>query len=353
MFEVRSFSELVGMNGVLKKWQSSMEGIGNGDLIFVYGFSGTGKTTGCKLLLQRYNTLYLDTDNCEHSKYVYDRILKFHNWKPMFESDERQRVIFIDAIESFMKIERNILNLILSYLELYQENALPIVMTGDHEIAKRMGDIKSHITESICLNRIHDSDIFLFLKSRLPRNKIKLVELMQLAELANGNMYRAISLVQMRLNKTLCAFKSDVAYTFDEIFQCPDPDIISKLLQEDTWMHPLKLHENAIKVLNSDDYYDFLGHYIFFEHWQPEPLAYSYLGERLVMYDKKPIESMEFSKLLSYLSTRKKYKKLNYDFLSAGNINGTRSTRSCDADTHRDRNSQDRRGGKRKSKRSD
>lgn len=336
MFEIRDFSELVGISGVMEKWKRSILDIKPGDIVFIYGFSGTGKTTGVKLLTQNLNTIWLDTDNCEHSKYVYDRILKFHNWKPMFDTDDRQKVIVIDGIECFIKIERNILNILTSYIQLYQDQALPIILIGDNEIAKRMGDMKKYLTETIFLPRLKDASIFLFLKSRLPRNKIKLNELMQIAEKANGNMYQAVQMVQLRLKKKLGSFKHDKHYIFDEIFECNNPDTIAKLLQEDTWMHPLKLHENAIKVLSQNDYYDFLKEFLMFEQWQPSSLAYIYLGEHVKKYDKKPLVQMDFSKLLSYLSTRKKYKKLNYEFLSQGNINGR--TKGSQSRTQIDRN---------------
>jgi hypothetical protein len=329
MFEIKSFDDLIGISKVLNHWKTSVKSISKGELLFIYGFSGVGKTLGTKLLIQEcgYNALWIDTSVCENGKDIYDRILKFHNWSSILQQMEgKQKLIVIDELESLLKADRNILNIVLTYLKAYKEDSIPLILIGDTEIAKKLGDIKSHITESIYLARLQDNDIFLFLKKRLPRNKIKLNDLMKLAEDSHGNMYIAIKNIEERLKKRKSVYiqnyVGDEQRTFPEIFQCKNPEIVTKLLLEDNWMHPLKIHENSIKLLDQPHYIHFLKDYTFFEMWNfkshyEEIIIFYYLAYIIIYFislqksDGK-VETMDFSKLLSYISTQKKYKKLMY-----------------------------------------
>ena len=329
MFKVEKFDDLIGLSKVLTQWKNCFKTISDGDVLFIYGFSGVGKTLGTRLLIQEYNydALWLDSAICDNGKDIYDRILKFHSWSSILQKMEsKPKLIVIDELESLLKSDRNILNIILQYIKSYTTKTIPIVLIGDTEIAKKLGDIKSYITDSIYLSRLQENDIFLFLKKRLPRNKIKLDILMKIAEDSNGNLYVAIRNIEDRLNKKksymMSHFVGDEQRTFPEVFQCKNPEIITKLLMEDNWMHPLKIHENSIKLLNDSNYLLFLTDYVFFEIWnyknQFDDIYIFYYLSLLIIYfislqnSDGIVDTMDFSKLLSYISTQKKYKKLMY-----------------------------------------
>lgn len=329
MFKVEKFDDLIGISKILNRWKQTIMNIRKGDIIFLYGFSGVGKTLGTSLLVKEfnYNGLWIDTSVCENGKDIYDRILKFHNWSSILQQmEQREKIIVIDELESLLKTDRNILNILLQYVKNYNTFAIPIVLIGDTEIAKKLGDIKTYITETIYLARLQENDIFLFLKKRVPRNKIKLDQLMKIAEDSHGNLYVAIRNTEDRMVKKkscmISNFVGDEQRTFPEIFQCKNPDIITKLLMEDNWMHPLKIHENIIKLLDEENYYRFLKEYVFFETWNyknrfDDIYIYYYLSLYIIYFitlqnSDGIIDTMDFSKLLSYISTQKKYRKLMY-----------------------------------------
>jgi hypothetical protein len=332
MFKINSFFELIGSKTILTNWYDAVKNIAIGEIVFIYGYSGTGKTCGTRLLVEefKYNSLFLDTSICNDGKDIYDRILKFHQWSSLVDQLNEtpnldKKIIIIDELESFFKADRNILNIILNYIKLYKNESIPIVLIGDTEIAKKLGDIKNFITTSLYLSRLQDSDVFLFLKKHLPKNKIKLNELMKIAEDANGNINIAIQTIECKLNNKklkLCNLVAEEQRTFPEIFKSKNQDIIARLLLEDNWMHPLKIHENIIKLLNLTYYINFLKDYILFEEWNykyqsDETIPFYYLSFIIIYYiqlqkSDGTINTMDFSKLLSYISTQKKYKKLSY-----------------------------------------
>lgn len=340
LFTPKTFDELIGNKRTLHEWKEQMKGIKNDEILFIYGFSGVGKTIGAKLLMNEfdYNTLFLETNICMDGKDVLDRIMKFHQWVDLGSSLKeegvctKKKLIILDEVESFIKIDRNVLNYILTYKKKYKESSIPIVLLGHVDTLKKLGDMKHYITNSLKLSRLQDIDMFLFLKKRLPKNKIKLTELMKIAEDANGNIYTAILTVEQRLNIKkngilLANYTGDEQKTFPEIFECNNPCIVDKLLMEDDWMNPLKIHENIIKVLDKGVYTSFLHKYIYYELWRSKfgsegvydtiiPIMYltNVIMWHIHLQGKiAPIESMDFSKLLSYISTQKKYRKLMYE----------------------------------------
>lgn len=318
-----SFDDYIGHPRTLQSWKQALSQLQKGHLIYIYGHAGTGKSTATRFLTAPYNTLFLDSTNCTDSKELMDRLLKFQNWSSLFHSNDKEKVVVIDELETLLKTDRNTLNNIHLYLKEYAQNALPIILLGDLETSKKLGEIKTVITETIYLPRLQDADIFHYLKKRLPRNKIKLTDLMQLTEEARGNIQLAIKNVEDRLHKRkvlLSPYEGDEHKTFPEIFSCRNPDTISRLLLEDTWMHPLKIHENTITLLEPPKYASFLKEYIFFEQWQhsqlDNTLSFDYLAHLLIHFipPNTSLATMEFSKLLSYMSTQKKYKRTNYTF---------------------------------------
>jgi guanylate kinase len=338
MFEITSFQDLIGIKKIMSEWNDIVKNIQAGEIFILYGYSGVGKTIGTKLLLKEYNyqELYIDSSICGDGKEILDRMVKFHQWMNLGaclkeEVNVEKKVIIIDEIESLVKLDRNVLNHILSYKKQYGNLAHPILLIGHIDMQKKLGDMKNYITHMIRLPRLQDIDIFLFLKKRIPKNKIKLVDLMRLAEDAAGNIYTAIQSVQQVLQQKkgsvlLTNYQGDEQKTFSEIFDCKNPEMIHRLLMEDSWMHPLKIHENIIKILDTDMYYEFLQKYIVYETWNSRIEDFShetanpmYYLTMIILYilqkqgNQVSLENMEFSKLLSYISTQTKYRKMMYD----------------------------------------
>lgn len=335
MFVPTDFTELIGNKMVLKQWSNAITNIRYGNIVLVRGCSGIGKTLGTRLLTKEYNSLFIDTNVSIDGKDILDRIQKFHNWIDLGSSlsstnNLLQKIIIVDEIESFMRIDRNVLNTILSYKKKYGDNSIPIILIGHDDIVKKLGDIKHYITEDIRLPRLSDIDIFIFFKKRIPKNKIKLADLMKIVEESNGNMYSAMLTIQTRLNKKKYPFYSyvgDEQRSLHEIFECKNPLIIEKLLSDDDWVNPLKVHENSIKVLNMPVYQNFLLSYLYYEVWHHKLIGsidnfcdihLSFLAFSILLCMNNEcshgkIDVLDFSKLLSYISTKKKYRKLLHD----------------------------------------
>ena len=340
VFIPKSFDELIGSKPVLLEWKRAIQSIQKGQILFISGFSGVGKTLGTKLLVEKecsYNSLFLDTSISTDGKDVLDRIQKFHNWgdlttsfQQMVIANTSNKVIVIDEIESFIKIDRNILNCVLSYTKANKNTHIPIILISHVDVLKKLGDMKNYITTHVKINRLEDVDIFLFFKARVPKNKIKLNVLMGIIERSNGNIYSSmltiLNKLQKNSNQKTIDYVAEEQKTLQELFQCKNPIIVEKLLADDDWMNPLKVHENIIKILDRDIYVDFLKKYLYYELWHSKLEDSSTITEIHMMYlthiileavrhqntDGK-IDTMDFSKLLSYISTKKKYKKLMYD----------------------------------------
>ena len=281
LFLPRSFDELIGNKRFLGEWKEYVSTIQKDQILYICGYSGVGKTIGTKLLLQEnhYQSLFLETSMCVDGKDVLDRIYKFHQWMDLGASLQetgpsiQKKIIVVDELESFIKIDRNVLHCILTYKKKYKEESLPIVLLGHIDTLKKLGDMKNYITYTVKLQRLQDIDIFLFMKKRLPKNKIKLTDLMKIAEDANGSIFTAILTVQQRLGQgkkklPLANYVGDEQKTFPEIFECKNPLMVDKLLMEDDWMNPLKIHENILKILDHPSYAEFLRNYIYYEHWR-------------------------------------------------------------------------------------
>lgn len=334
LFIPKSFDELIGSKPVLIEWKKTIECIEKGQIIFISGFSGVGKTLGTRLLMKEfsYNSLFLDTSVSSDGKDVLDRIQKFHNWTDMASSFQQiatntsKKVIIIDEIESFIKIDRNILNCVLSYTKANKHTHTPVILISHVDVLKKLGDMKNYITAHIKINRLEDIDIFLFFKKRIPKNKIKLNELMNIVEQSNGNIYSSMLSILNNVKKGIPNnYVGEEQKTLQELFECKNPLIVEKLLADDDWMNPLKVHENIIKILDRDIYVDFLNKYLYYELWHSKIdecsatdihmiyLTHIILESTRLQNTNGKIDTMDFSKLLSYISTKKKYKKLIYE----------------------------------------
>ena len=130
--------------------------------------------------------------------------------------------------------------------------------------------------------------------------------------------------------KTTLLHSQDSIFTIDNIFKTIDTKEIYIVLQEDPWIHPLKVIENANKVYTFNEYTSFLKNYLYFEEWMyrvgagyNDTLPIGFLTELIKQYNKRisvkkyktlPI-TIEFTKLLSYISTQKKLHRSLYEKL--------------------------------------
>jgi hypothetical protein len=340
------FDELIGKNTTLAEWRRVIKEIKSGEILFLNGYSGVGKTVGTHFLLEEFafKPLFLDTNNSIDGKDILDRINKFHKWANLTstmtkgeEGGTGRKIIVIDEIESLMKVDRNVLNYVLSYHKEHKAKSHPIILIGHCDIVKKLGDMKNYVTTYMHLERLDPTDIFTYFKERTARKKLRLADLKNIVKESNGNIYAAMLSIANRVKEPIKvqmpAYVGNEQKTLTEVFECKNPLIIEKLLNDDDWMNPLKIHENIIKVINGDVYAGFLNKYLYYEVWISKvyenigastnlPITFLTMAIVSALNAQKDatgkIDAMDFSKLLSYISTKKKYKKLLYEKVGPG-----------------------------------
>ena len=341
LFTVQKLEDLIGNHSPIQFIKNFIEKIQNRDKLIVIGPSGVGKTKCIEMVceLYGYEVCKIDSDNCEDSKVFMDRLEKLHQWKDIlqtFQDHQKKRILVLDEMESLIQMDRNIPSYLIKFWN-RNESHMPCIIIGQYQAEKKIGELKK-ICQMIHFSRIQEKDLFLYLKARVPKGKIKLTDLMKIAEAANGSVYSAIQSIleydhhcvkNKSKKKTPMILNNgqDDLLKIESIFSYLNREAIYQVLSEDLWIHPLKVLENSSKIYPSEQYASFIPKYLFFEEWmhiqnQHEELPAGYLTELIYEYNdqlaktlKKPIGTieMDFTKLLSYISTQKKLHRSIYD----------------------------------------
>ena len=343
LFTIQKLEDLIGNHSSIqfvKNFIENMENQDNNKLIII-GPSGVGKTNCVELIcnLCGYEVCKIDSYNCEDSKVFIDRLEKLHQWKDIlqtFQDVKRKRILILDEMESLIQMDRNIPSYLIKFWDRV-ETHLPCIIIGQYQAEKKIGELKK-ICQMIHFSRIQEKDLFLYLKVRVPKGKIKLTDLMKIAEASNGSIYSAIqSVLEYDNQNTKIKNKKktpmmihdgqDNLSKIENLFSYLKHEDIYQILYEDLWIHPLKVLENSTKVYTHEQYANFIPDYLLFEEWmyrqnQQEDLPAGYLTELIYQYNKKLHENkkksigtieMDFTKLLSYISTQKKLHRSIYD----------------------------------------
>jgi len=330
MFVPKTLDDLIGNKISIDYVSNFLKNIQSNDKLLIIGPSGVGKTICIEMLAKEYNyeLIKIDSMNCENSKDFLDRLHKLHQWKDISSYQEdnitKKRILLIDELETLIKIDRNIPSYLIKYWNQI-ETHLPCILVGQYDAEKKIGDLKKLCT-MVHFYRIQETDLFLYFKKRIPKNKIKLVDLMTMVESSNGSIYATIQMVTQKLKKKSNASCNvdcqDKALIIEDIFKYDSYEDIYNTLMDDPWIHPLKILENAPKLY--PDYEHFLKDYLVFEEWIYHEKIYNeypigYLSEVILINNQQIPESkkrsiqMDFTKLLSYMSTQKKLHRLLYE----------------------------------------
>jgi DNA polymerase III delta prime subunit len=327
LFEVKSINDFVGNKKMLETIRDWIKNIKNTDKILIIGPPGIGKTKYVELVCQefQYDFIKIDSTCCNHSKDFIDRLMKIHQWKDItqsFQEHPKPRIVLIDELETLIKVDRNIPSYLIKFWE-KSEKPLPYILIGQYEADKKISELRKQCAV-LYLQRIQDNDMFLYLKSKIPRNKVKLSDLMKIAEDSNGSIYAAIHAIigYTQSKKQIVNYGKDKTLELGDIFQYKNYTDIYMLLSEDPWIHPLKILENAPKVYSKNEYMTFLKDYLAFEELiynndLSYDLSIGFLSQLILNYNlqlKKPKQvDIQFTKLLSYISTQKKLHRSLYE----------------------------------------
>lgn len=330
-FEVKSLDDFVGNKLLFEKTYSLVENIEDTSKLLIIGPSGIGKTKYIEYLCEhfKYNYIKLDSSLCLNSKDFIDRLEKLYNWRDIASilNGITKRIIIIDELETLIKIDRNIPSVLIKFWK-EQTKHIPFILIGQYDADKKISELRKNCTSIIYLKSIQDNDLFLYLKNKIPRKKIKLSELMKIAENSNGSLYAAIQSIKAytKEQSNVTNYGKDTFLDIKDIFTYSNYDEIYSILYEDPWMYPLNILENAIKVYNDKHYREFITYYLLYEEMIKDKqdinyeIPIGYLSQVLFVRrnlkdkgKKKILEDMQFTKLLSYISTQKKIQRVVYD----------------------------------------
>lgn len=295
------------------------------DRCLLIGPSGIGKTKTIEDLCERYNweCIKIDSIECQSAKELMDRLNKLHKWKDMghFQEGSKKRVLLVDELETLIKIDRNIPSILIKFWN-QETNAIPCFIVGQYEADKKISELKKMCQYHVYWQALTPTDLIEHFKATLPKNTLSVKRLKEICHSANGSIYTATLAIQQ--NSILDT--QDTFYKIEEIFEKKHATDILLILLEDPWIYPLKVIENANKVYHLPIYMSCLKDFLYIDQWiyrsgsenpiqMLECFSEMLLKYNQTIYKKKsnPAITMDFTKLLSSISTQKKIHRTLYE----------------------------------------
>ena len=316
---------MIGNQESFKALEERFQQLKNNDRILLIGPSGIGKTFSVEHLCKKYDweCIKIDSMECSSSKDLMDRLIKLHRWKDIghYQENYKQRLLLVDELETLIKIDRNIPSTLIKFWNQHTEN-MPCIIVGQYEADKKIGELKKLCQHHFYWKSLTPNDLFQHFKKELPKKSIDLKTLKEICHSVNGSFYAATHAIQQK-SISDC---QDTFHRMDDVFKKTNVLDIKTILLEDPWIHPLKIIENANKVYHIPVYVSFLKDFLFFEQWvygcslEDSSMMLDYFSEIILKYNQtiytkktKPSISIEFTKLLSSISTQKKIHLSIYD----------------------------------------
>jgi len=312
-------------NKFLNIINSSDKNISFKSCILIYGNSGIGKTyTIYKICNElNLNIINITNNNCSSSEEFYDILFKSVTVNN-FIYNNLKKIIIIDNYESILAIDRTINNTLFNILNNKKLKNIGIICIFNKDLLKKIGNIKKKC-EIIEFEKPSDNYIYNILSIKFTNiDNIK-----NIIKKSDNNIQQAIFFCE---NKNYLEFDNiDKIYNIEYLYSnYYDKSIISKILLSDTWLIPLRFHENLQIELNNrkttisykNNYYKlFLYDLCIYDLLMNNNILHNAIDIisiyvyflSLIPKKKNHISKLEkFTKLLSYLSLQKKYIKKGY-----------------------------------------
>jgi len=305
--------------------------ISNNSCIIISGDSCIGKTYSINAICNHlnYEITIIDNNNCYSSAQLKDIISKktSSSLVQILTNNIRNKVIIIDNFDSIFIADKTINTCLLKLLNEGKIKNIPIICITNNDIIKKMGEIKKSC-KIYYLTKPNYEDIEVIL------NKKNIKNIDKLYKSSNGNLEKIFNDIDKYNDNIYYDIIGD--YTDMNILYYNNPkdfnrEKIEKLIIKDTWMIPLKFHENLIKDLENRNcvskkinefYKNFMDIICIYDYYMYKNnidisisifTSYIYLLSFL-KYKKNIINNMgNFTKILSYLSLQKKNIKLIYN----------------------------------------
>lgn len=312
-------------NKFLNIINSSDKNISFKSCILIYGNSGIGKTYTIYKICNKLNLniINITNNNCSSSEEFYDILFKSVTVNN-FIYNNLKKIVIIDNYETILAIDRTINNTLFNILNNKKFKNIGIICIFNKDLLKKIGNIKKKC-EIIEFEKPSDNYIYNILTIKFPHiDNIK-----DIIKKSDNNIQQAIFFCE---NKNYLEMDNiDTMYNIEYLY-CNDckKSIINKILLSDTWLIPLRFHENLPIELNNRKT-TILNKNNFYKLFIYDLCIYDLLMNNNILHDAIDIISMQvyflslipkkkyhisklenFTKLLSYLSLQKKYMKKGY-----------------------------------------
>jgi ABC-type cobalamin/Fe3+-siderophores transport system ATPase subunit len=218
-----------------------------GTSVCILGPSGVGKTHAVKTLCQQQQYVW-DAFWVESGRDFRDIVDKQLSTSLVqnITGSTRKRIMIIDEIETIYNADRNLFTFLAS-LQGRHDNHV-IVYIGNSTLAKRMQAIA---TKVLFFSAFSEADICLILREKF-KSQFCYEKILTAAENCYGNILQAIYMLEMD-QATIQTDTPAPEGGFERIFASTGRDDVSKMLQDDPWVNPLRFHENFPKLLKKKD----------------------------------------------------------------------------------------------------
>jgi nucleoside-triphosphatase THEP1 len=318
------------------------------NFIFVSGDVGIGKSTSIQKICDALNLhmVHITTSNCSSSEELNDLLIK-HCSASMIQvllNDKRRRIIIIDEFDSMMTMDRTMNLAIYNILNgnypcnktgktakapsIKSIKMTPIICIASTDIMKRIGNIKKKCL-NIQLEKPSCPDIQKLLIQIIPSIDVEKAE--TAARAANGNISQALENVKLDEKNAASYASIDDNVNINVLYSTKfERERLRKIILTDSWLIPLKYHENLIDELdrrkvsakNAKEFYkSFMSQLIEYDvlmHNNAVDQAIDIFSSALyplttLSLKQNTVSNMEnFTKILSYLSLQKKNTKNAY-----------------------------------------
>jgi nucleoside-triphosphatase THEP1 len=299
------------------------------NLLFICGNSGIGKTHSIAKICKHFDLdiINITINTCISSFELNDNITKASSSSLLqtLTNKNLKKIILIDEFESMMAIDRTINSTLLNILTESKIKKIPIVCISSNDNIKKLGSLKKKC-KIIELQPPVYNEILFTIKKNFPEHDENMLK--KLIEYSNCNLSHCFNKLQ---NTHFSSDNADEILSIERLYGSTyDMDYIIRVLLTDSWLNPLRFHENLITELNNrrttikkrNEYYLlFIRNIIVFDLFMNHNLPdygccfFAYLMfplSELCMKQNKSSDISKFTKMLSYLSLQNKYTKKAY-----------------------------------------
>jgi len=302
--------------------------------LFLIGNNGIGKTFNINKLCNDELNLFIiniNSSNCGTSFEFIDLIVKSISSSliQLLTNNNKKKIIIIDEFDTLLSLDSTINISLLNILTKKKLKNIPIICISSLELIKKIGDIKKKC-KIIQLNNPTNNDMFNIIKSIPLYNSIDNNNINNIIIKSNNNISQCLKHLDNINNKIY--YNIDIIYNIDYIFNEKfNREILKKIIITEPWLIPLKYHENliiklnnkkCIKSIKNNIYKNFIYNFCFFDKFMYNNINeiaidffISSIYDIMIINNKKIIlnDTLNFTKILSYLSLQKKYLKYTYN----------------------------------------